>query len=418
MERLMQLMAQNPELKERFLAMQNDGMGADIDQALAMSKPKQAVAMPSESPTARRIMGAVAPGEAPMPEADYSEPEPGLLGRISSALGIGGAAPSQDDSMGSAQARADHVKQLLESRGSLGNKLLRGLGGALAGASGRGVGEITNAQRINDQAELKEAQMMNLVDPNSQISSQFRELAKMYSSPEEFTVTDDMSADAILEAMPWLAKKIGLDQSAMGLGLKDKALSMRGRGGGGQKLKPLGEVAEREIADKSNTIEAADYLIDKVRDRADLVGKSTSTLQKGLGTIPFVNVQDPEWIQLEGEIKAFTKAYLKSMEGARPSDYDAVSYEKITGNQFNSADELQRLIQNLKKSATNARKWKLETAKRNKKDVSGFEDMMGEPSKQQASGFVTFEIDGKKGRIPVAQAEEFQRKYPKAKRVD
>ena len=119
----------------------------------------------------------------------------------------------------------DYEREAIDDKNSFSNKLLEALIGGLAGAGGRGIGEITNARMIRENSKLREAKQMNLRSPDSQISGHFRELAKMYSDPKEFTVTPQMSAEDIMEAMPWLKDKIGLD-------FKDIALSRRGTGGG------------------------------------------------------------------------------------------------------------------------------------------------------------------------------------------
>jgi hypothetical protein len=312
----------------------------------------------------------------------------------------------------------DYEREAIDDRNSFSNKLLEALIGGLAGAGGRGIGEITNARMIRENSKLREAKQMNLRSPDSQISGHFRELAKMYSDPKEFTVTPQMSAEDIMEAMPWLKGKIGLDMNQQKL---DYSTRPRTGGSGLPKKRSLGEKAEELIGDQSNVIEFAGELIGKVKQSANIVGKSTSSYQKALSAIPLLNLNDPKWVELEGQLKAFTKAYLKSMEGARPSDFDAVSYERITGNQFNSVEELVRLISNLQKSAEKARAWRLESASRNNKDVSGYSDMMkGEYSKpptSESGGKVTLSVNGKIGEIPASKLKDFMKKYPNAKRV-
>lgn len=181
--------------------------------------------------------------------------------------------------------------------------------------------------------------------------------------------------------------------------------------------KPLGEKAEGTIADLSVTIEAASDLVSKIKNNRNLVGKAASSFQRGLSYIPFVNLNDPEWIKLEGELKSFTKAYLKSIEGGRPSDYDAVTYDKITGNQWNSAEELAELITTLKNKAEASRRWRLESAARNQKDVSGYADMMTSKKPPKQSEVILRLPNGKTGKIPAEKVGEFLKKHPNAEVV-
>ena len=324
------------------------------------------------------------------------------------------------EAQSSASVYRDYEKEAYDDKNSFSSKLLNAFIGGASGFGGRGIGEITNAQMIRENAKMKDAKMLNLRSSDSQISNHFRELAKMYSDPKEFTVTDKMSADDLIKAMPWLAEKIGIDQSQFGLDVRDK-LASRKMGGGAGKKKPLGEKAEELIGNQSNVIEYAGELTNKIMANPDVIGKATSSYQKGLSKIPFLNLNDPNWIELEGQLKAFTKSYLKSMEGGRPSDFDAVSYERITGNQFNSPEELVRLISSLKNSAEKARAWRLESAGRNNKDVSGYTDMMRKPgtsyTQKSLPNTIKYQMKGKIYNIPKSLESKFLKDNPGAKKL-
>jgi hypothetical protein len=351
------------------------------------------------------------------PEATLQEPN-------KDPVSTGALRMPTEDPMGlpkqTASSLRDYETEYQTDKSSFGNKLKEALIGGFSGFGGRGIGEITNARMIRENAGQRDAKMLNLRSPDSQISGHFRELARMYSDPKEFTVTDKMSADDINEALPWLARKAGLDQSQIGLDLRSR-LASRPSGSGVGRKKPLGEKAEELIGDQSNVIEYAGELTNKIMANPDVIGKATSSYQKGLSKIPLLNLNDPDWIELEGQLKAFTKSYLKSMEGGRPSDFDAVSYERITGNQFNSPEELVRLISNLRNSAEKARAWRLESAGRNNKDVSGYTDMMrgqGKSSSQNGLPNTTrYQMKGKVYNIPKSLESKFLKDNPGAKKL-
>jgi hypothetical protein len=311
----------------------------------------------------------------------------------------------------------DYEREAIDDKNSFSNKLLEALIGGLAGAGGRGIGEITNARMIRENSKLREAKQMNLRSPDSQISGHFRELAKMYSDPKEFTVTPQMSAEDIMEAMPWLKDKIGLDMSQQKLDYSTRPRT----GGGGVKIKPLSNPEQDKISMLRMTVGMAENLIDKFNspEFSQYIGVLSAPYESVKQKL---NVGDPNFAALETALDDFAKQYMASIEGGKPSDYDAITYKKLIGRLTDQKGSLNSKLNYFRNKAAQTLSTRLNDAERNYKDISGFRDLIKDnaptaPKGAKAEPMVKVSLNGKIGEIPVSKLKDFMKKYPNAKRV-
>lgn len=392
MSRILDMIAKYPELEKRFLAGQEQG--GELEQALA-------------------TMGEQAPNIDP---ADIINPTTPTADRLTSAIagtpqGGSESLPGGGGLEESATPRVDHLKEYLDNYGSTGNRIMRGIGRGLSGYSGSGVGEILTAEGTTFNTGANRARAMNLTDPASQISQQFRDLARMYSDPKEFPIDDGMSADAIVEAMPWLAKKIGLDQSQM--------RAYRGGGGGGKKLRPLGEKPLDAISTNQSLQEQLKIIKGKIQHNPDLINKVRALKERGLSV---AGLQDPEWAALNTEIGVLRNYIARAIQGGVLSDRDNALYERIVTGVDATPETVISVLDSLGNTAQAKTDAILDAQERGGRDVSGFrgEGLSGTQDNKKESdpkAMIRFEVNGRTGAIPADKVKAFMKKNPNAKRI-
>jgi len=306
----------------------------------------------------------------------------------------------------------DYEREAIDDKNSFSNKLLEALIGGLAGAGGRGIGEITNARMIRENSKLREAKQMNLRSPDSQISGHFRELAKMYSDPKEFTVTPQMSAEDIMEAMPWLKGKIGLDMNQQKL---DYSTRSRTGGSGLPKKRPLGEKPLEAITVNESLQEQLGKIKSTISSNPELIGKMRSIGERAKTSL---GLQDPQWAALNTEIGVLRNYIARAIQGGVLSDRDNALYERLVTGMDTTPEAVVSVLDSLGKTAQIKTDEILNVQERGGRDVSGFSDMRDRAKSASKSELtVKLSVNGKIGEIPASKLKDFMKKYPNAKRV-
>jgi len=330
---------------------------------------------------------------------------------ITKPIGINQTQETEPTPEPNAKPYLDKEKEELDYQNSLGYKLFKGFAGAASGLGGRGVGEIATTWGGIDNHRLNKAREENLRSPDSQISQHFRELASMYSDPKEFTVTPAQSAKDIMEAMPWLAKYMGLDIKS---DLAEAKIGS-GKGNGGAKLRPLEQSTYKTLSDHESAGSIAGNIIQLVDKNPSLVSMERNILESVKSK---AGRQDADWQALNTQFSLLRQQLAKTSQGGVLSNQDNALFERIVPGSGATPETVKAVIAELIKNSEIRSKALLDAARKSGRDTSQFDAAPSQGKTDLTSGTVRFSVNGKIGSIPASNVAEFLKKNPTAKKVE
>jgi len=306
---------------------------------------------------------------------------------------------------------SDKEKEELDWQNSTGYKILKVLGSGASGFGGAKPSDISNAWNSTENHRLNRAREENLRSPDSQISQHFRELASMYSDPKEFTVTPAQSAKDIMEAMPWLAKYMGLDIKS---DLAEAKIGS-GKGNGGAKLRPLEQSTYKTLSDHESAGSIAENIIQLVDKNPSLVGMGRNIAESIKSK---AGLQDADWQALNTQFSLLRQQLAKTSQGGVLSNQDNALFEKIVPGSGATPETVKAVIAELIKNSEIRSKALLDAARKSGRDTSQFDAASSQGKTDLTSGTVRFSVNGKIGSIPASNVAEFLKKNPTAKKVE